>query len=74
MNDKQREVLLSAISTIHGVEGVSDSDDACLRCAARMIAEVLGLPFGEYRLLKEPNPPGPLYYSDYKQVSEGASK
>lgn len=50
---RRREVLLRAIDTIAAIEGCTDGDAACIRCAQRMIAEVLGLPLGPFRLMTE---------------------
>lgn len=50
------------------LSGVSDSDDACLRCAARMVAEVCGYPhLSHYRLLMEKEVK-PLYNKKYEQI------
>lgn len=59
---KSEESLLNHILKIStGMTGVTDADDACLRCARRMLAEVLGLPLANYRLMAEQEVK-PLYY------------
>jgi hypothetical protein len=58
---RKREVLLKAIETIGTIEGYNDGDTACIRCAQRMIAEVLGLPLGPFRLMMEYGSQKPLY-------------
>ena len=58
---RKREVLLKAIETIGTIEGSNDGDTACIRCAQRMIAEVLGLPLGPFRLMMEAGQPMPLF-------------
>jgi hypothetical protein len=50
MTDDQAKVLLDALETLGNVSGESDMDAGCLRCARRMLAEVLGLPLDRYRL------------------------
>ncbi len=57
----RRDVLLKAIETIGAIEGCTDGDNACIRCAQRMIAEVLGLPLGPFRLLAEDGQQSLLY-------------
>lgn len=57
----ERKVL----DVLQGVSGISDGDDACIRCAKRMIAEVLGItPLSRYRLMLE-NDVKPLYFKEY---------
>ncbi len=58
---RKREVLLKAIETIGTIEGSNDGDTACIRCSQRMIAEVLGLPLGPFRLMMEAGTPTPLF-------------
>ena len=60
IDDARRAVLLKAIETIGAIEGL-ENDAAFIRCAQRMIAEVLGLPLGPFRLLMERGPQKPLY-------------
>lgn len=56
------------------VSGVYDSDDACLRCVRRMIAEVSGYPdLSHYRLLREDNIK-PLYFKQYTPITSSALK
>ena len=61
MSDNRRDVIASALLTLGLVEGANDVDAACLRVARRKLAEVLGRPLGEYRLLGEEGPVEPLY-------------
>lgn len=71
---QRRNVLLRVIETLNYIEGASDPDDACLRCAKRMIAEALDLPLDGFRLLTEPQPLRPLYMtpnSELRRVGAG---
>lgn len=45
------------------MRGLYDSDDACLRCARRMLAEVIDYePLSHYRLMGERDEVKPIYY------------
>ena len=61
---KSEQSLLNQVLKIsYGISGTKDSDDACMRCSRRMVAEVLGLPLEKYRLLRE-NDITPKYYKN----------
>lgn len=66
-----RELAEKALETLQRVSGGSDSDDACIRVACRILAEALGKELSLYRLLKEPSPTKPLYR---KSVSDETIK
>lgn len=61
---KSEQLILNSVLEIsYGISGVQDSDDACMRCARRMVAEVLGLSLENYRLIGESNVT-PKYYKN----------
>lgn len=51
------------------LSGLSDSDDAVLRCARRRVAEAAGSNLSSYRLLYE-NEVKPLYLKSYQPIVE----
>lgn len=59
-------LLNTVLPMLDKLGGINDSDDACLRCAKRMIAEVAGYEFlNHYRLMREEDVK-PLYYKNYE--------
>jgi len=75
MTDDERKIILHAIDTLKsvGTGHGEDCDDAYMRCALRMLAEVCGLSLEGYRLLKEVGKPvKPLYFAGYRiSANEG---
>lgn len=55
LTKKEKEILINdVLSLLSNVSGINDGDDACLRCAKRMIAEVANYePLSDFRLLFE---------------------
>lgn len=55
LTEKEKTILINdVLSLLSGVSGINDGDDACLRCAKRMIAEVASYePLSHFRLLFE---------------------
>jgi hypothetical protein len=66
---KDEQYLLEQVLRFSsGMSGLTDSDDACLRCARRMLAEVLGKPLNGYGLMGE-RELKPIYYKDYQNLA-----
>lgn len=67
MNEIQRKLILQAMDTLKSVNTGhgEDCDDAYMRVALRILAEVTGESLEGYRLLKEVGKPvTPLYYRE----------
>lgn len=64
-NNIQRKLILQAMGTLKSVNTGEDCDDAYMRIALRILAEVIGEPLDGYRLLKEAGKSvKPLYYHE----------
>ncbi len=67
---KEKKIIYKLVYlNIQNMCGISDSDDACLRCCKREIAEVLGLPLKNNFLLFEKEV-SPKYFKNYKLCEE----
>lgn len=54
LTENEKKLIRHCLSLLSNVGGASDSDDACLRCATRMLAELCDYePLAHYRLLYE---------------------
>lgn len=69
MNKNERQSLMTLLDRLCYISGEQDADEACLRCARRRLAEVLGLDLTDYRLMHEEVPAvRPIFYKHYKKV------
>jgi len=69
MNKNERQSLMELLERLKHIEGARDGDEACLRCARRHLAEVLGLDLTHYRLMYEEIPvTRKMFYKHYKKV------
>lgn len=59
-------LLNTLLPSCDGLSGIQDSDDACIRCFRRMIAEVAGYPELKHYGLLGKMKDEPLYYSGYQ--------
>jgi hypothetical protein len=63
--DVKKFLKKELLTVLSNLSGLNDSDDACLRCASRMLAEVIGEPeLNRYRLMMEKELK-PLYFKEY---------
>lgn len=69
LTKSEQNLLRQVLGVSKGMYGVTDGDDACIRCARRMIAEVAGEPIEYYRLMMEKEVK-PLYYKEYKKSAD----
>lgn len=71
LDSEKKWLQANVLPVLNHVSGVSDSDDAVLRCVKREIAEVAGYPdLSRYRLMLE-NEVKPLYFNAYVPVESG---
>lgn len=69
INEEKKWLQTKLLPVLAHISGVSDSDDAVLRCIRREVAEVAGYPnLSHFRLLYEKTV-GPLYFKSYDPLS-----
>lgn len=64
LTENEKKFIKHCLNLLSNVGGLSDSDDACLRCSTRMLAELCDYePLAHYRLLYEKEVKR-MYYKD----------
>lgn len=67
-NAEKKWLQEKLLPMMHMLSGISDSDDAVLRCTRRRVAEAAGSNLSSYRLLYE-NEVKPLYLKSYQPLA-----